>query len=81
MLTLSASFPIFSIVLRENIKNLFLSDRNAKHGIFVDKILFSSVSIVPPLIVAYLTHDVGELVKVGLKAKLIFYVSGFQRFN
>jgi len=63
VLTLSASFPIFSIVLRENIKNLFLTDRNKKHGIFVDRILFSSVSIVPPLIVAYLTHDVGELVK------------------
>ena len=62
VLTLSATFPVFSIVLRDNIKKLILTDSEKNYGLFLDRILFSSISIIPPLVVAFMTSDVGMLV-------------------
>lgn len=62
VLTLSANFPILAIVLRQNLKNLFLRDSAKNYGIFLGRIFFPSIVILPPLCVAYVTYDVGMLV-------------------
>lgn len=61
VLTLSATFPVFSIVLRDNIKKLVLKE-DKEYGIWISRILFSSIAIIPPIIVAYMTTNVGTLV-------------------
>ena len=62
VLTLSATFPVYSIILRDNIRSLVLTDPGRDNGFFKERILMSSVSVIPPLIVAFLTYDVESLV-------------------
>ena len=60
--TLSANFPILGIVLRENLKTLFLRKGEGEYGIFLRRILFPLVVLTPPIIIAYSTYNVGMLV-------------------
>ena len=62
ILTLSANFPILSIVLRQNLKNLFLRDTTKDYGVFLGRILFPSIVVLPPICVAYFTFDISMLV-------------------
>ena len=62
--TLSTSFPIIGITLRENLKCIFLKadTRENEHGLFVRRYLFPLLTVIPPIGIAYGTHDVGMLV-------------------
>ena len=59
VLTLSTTIPVFAIVLRNNLRNLFSSDSESKW----DRFVFSSVAILPPVVIAFLMHDVTGLVR------------------
>jgi len=61
--TLSTNFPIIAITLRENLKTLFLKD-NQHYGLFVRRFLFPLVTIIPPIIIAFITTNVEMLVAV-----------------
>lgn len=61
--TLSSSFPIIAITLRENIKSIFLKDGVSKSAI-VDRVVFPLVTVLPPIAVAFVTEDVKMLVGV-----------------
>ena len=58
LLTLSTTIPVFAIVLRKNLLNIFSNSHTGRWSRFV----FSSVSILPPVLVALLTHNVSGLV-------------------
>ena len=60
--TLSANFPILAIVLRDNLKKLMLTNSAKDYGLFLRRILFPVIVIIPPICVAYFTYDVGMLV-------------------
>lgn len=61
--TLSTSFPIIAITLQSNLKSLFL-DPNAmeRYNFFVRHLIFPTLAIVPPAIIALTTHNLGSLV-------------------
>ena len=61
--TLSSSFPIIAITLRENIKSIFLKD-GVSYSPLVDRLVFPLVTILPPVAVAFVTQDVEMLVGV-----------------
>lgn len=61
--TLSTNFPIISITLRDNLKNLFYRQNQPYHW-FVDRIVFPLGTILPPIVVAFATHNLQELVGV-----------------
>ena len=60
--TLFTNFPILAIVLRENLKALFLSNGERAYGVFLRRILFPLVVTIPPIMIAYCTYNVGMLV-------------------
>ena len=67
--TLSTNFPIISITLRENLKELarFIAKRWIKDKPFpwlIDRILFPLVAITPPIIIAFATENVEFLVSI-----------------
>lgn len=61
--TLSASFPIIGITLRNNLKTLFLTDGRTYH-FAVDRLLFPLLVLLPPVAVALGTNEVGFLVGI-----------------
>ncbi|XP_070580107.1 transmembrane protein 104-like isoform X2 [Ptychodera flava] len=61
--TLSTNFPIIAITLRNNLKTLFHKE-GRKFPWIVDKILFPMVTILPPIAVAFYTHDLELLVGI-----------------
>ena len=61
--TLSTNFPIISITLRDNLKNLFYREGRPYHWA-IDRLVFPLVTIVPPIVVAFITHDLEILVGV-----------------
>ena len=62
--TLSTSFPIISITLQNNLKELFLDVNNLQtYNFFSRRLIFPTVAVVPPIIIALLTHDLHSLVK------------------
>ena len=61
--TLSSSFPIIGITLRENIKSIFLREGKS-FSPFVDRFVFPLATIVPPIGVAFITENVELLVGV-----------------
>lgn len=61
--TLSTSFPIIGITLRENLKTLFLKN-DGHYGLFVRSYLFPLITVIPPIAIAYFTYDVGMLVSI-----------------
>jgi len=62
VLTLGANFPVIAIVLRDNIKTLFLGSNEDNYGIFVRRILFPIIAVTPSIVISYCTYDVGLLV-------------------
>lgn len=61
--TLSTNFPIISITLRDNLKNLFFRE-GKPFSWTVDKIVFPIITLVPPICVAFATQDLEVLVGV-----------------
>lgn len=61
--TLSASFPIIAITLRNNLQTLFLdTTRLESYNFFLRRILFPLLAIVPPVLVTYYTDSLTSLV-------------------
>lgn len=61
--TLSTNFPIISITLRDNLKNLFYRE-GRPYPWAVDKIVFPLVTISPPIAIAFATDNLEFLVGV-----------------
>ena len=61
--TLSTNFPIIGITLRNNLKTLFHKDNKPYHA-FVDRVIFPMLALIPPIIVAFITHDLEILVGI-----------------
>ena len=62
VITLGTNFPIITIVLRDNIKNLCLRRPEEEYGFFVRRILFPLIAITPSIVISCYTYDVGLLV-------------------
>ena len=62
ILTLGANFPVIAVVLRDNIKKFFLVRNEEEYGVFLRRVLFPLVAVIPPVVVSYCTYDVGMLV-------------------
>ncbi|KAM7353143.1 transmembrane protein 104 homolog isoform 2-T2 [Cochliomyia hominivorax] len=61
--TLSASFPIIAITLRNNLQTLFLDmSRFESYNFFVRRTLFPLMAILPPFAIAYVTESLTSLV-------------------
>ncbi|XP_045448632.1 transmembrane protein 104 homolog [Melitaea cinxia] len=62
--TLSTSFPIIAITLRNNLQSLFLDTSQLESYNFVlRKLLFPVVAVVPPLLLTYFIEDISILIK------------------
>ncbi|XP_049853891.1 transmembrane protein 104 homolog isoform X3 [Schistocerca gregaria] len=61
--TLSTSFPIIAITLRNNLKSLFLTD-GRHYRWCIRKVVFPLLAIVPPFVVAFTTEDLKKLVAI-----------------
>ena len=61
--TLSSSFPIIGITLRENIKSIFLKEGQSLNPV-VDRVICPLAVLLPPIGVAFITQDVELLVGV-----------------
>lgn len=61
--TLSTSFPIIAITLQSNLKSLCLDPYSMeRYNFFVRYLLFPTLAIVPPALIAITTHNLGSLV-------------------
>ncbi|XP_013779152.1 transmembrane protein 104-like [Limulus polyphemus] len=61
--TLSTNFPIIAITLRNNLKSLFLKD-SKKYSIFLERILFPVITVIPPVAIAFATESLEILVGI-----------------
>lgn len=82
--TLSTSFPVVTITLRNNLKQLFVGRDDSEYGFFVRRLFFPLLALLPPTLVALVTSDVqllvgitGSYAGVGVQyivpALLVFY--------
>uniref|UniRef100_A0A2M4BK33 Putative amino acid transporter n=1 Tax=Anopheles marajoara TaxID=58244 RepID=A0A2M4BK33_9DIPT len=61
--TLSASFPIVAITLRNNLQTLFLDPAQIEsYNFFLRRVFFALLAILPPVAVCYFTESVSNLV-------------------
>uniref|UniRef100_A0A1A9WW97 Amino acid transporter transmembrane domain-containing protein n=1 Tax=Glossina brevipalpis TaxID=37001 RepID=A0A1A9WW97_9MUSC len=61
--TLSASFPIIAITLRNNLQTLFLDMTHFEsYNLFVRRVLFPLMAVFPPFIITYFTESLTSLV-------------------
>ena len=61
--TLSASFPIIAITLRNNLQTLFLDTANFEsYNFLLRRLLFPLLAIVPPVLLTYFTDSLTSLV-------------------
>jgi len=61
--TLSASFPVIAITLRNNLQTLFLDMyRIDSYNFFLRRLLFPLLAVIPPLLITYFTESVKSLV-------------------
>lgn len=61
--TLSTSFPIIAITLRNNLQTLFLDKTKlSSYSFFVRRIIFPLLAIIPPIVITYFTNSVTTLV-------------------
>uniref|UniRef100_A0A1B0GCL1 Amino acid transporter transmembrane domain-containing protein n=1 Tax=Glossina morsitans morsitans TaxID=37546 RepID=A0A1B0GCL1_GLOMM len=61
--TLSASFPIIAITLRNNLQTLFLDMTHFEsYNLFVRRILFPLLAVLPPFVITYFTESLTSLV-------------------
>jgi len=56
--TLSSNFPLICITLRNNLMALFPLSK----GLFCSQQLFTLIALMPPVVIAFFVHDVGQLV-------------------
>ncbi|CAH3996822.1 unnamed protein product [Pieris brassicae] len=65
--TLSTSFPIIAITLRNNLQSLFLdTSRLESYNFVVRKLIFPIVAVVPPLLVTYyFPEDISGLIELS----------------
>lgn len=61
--TLSTSFPIIAITLRNNLQSLFL-DKDATYNICLRKLVFPVLAVLPPYAIAMVTKDLSVLVGI-----------------
>ncbi|XP_070596069.1 transmembrane protein 104 [Erythrolamprus reginae] len=61
--TISTNFPIIAVTLRNNWKTLFHREGGTYPWV-VDRIFFPVVTLIPPIIVAFCTHDLESLVGI-----------------
>ncbi|XP_020899381.1 transmembrane protein 104 [Exaiptasia diaphana] len=61
--TLSTNFPIISITLRDNLKNLFYRE-GRQYSWTVDRLIFPIVTIIPPIGIAFATQNLEMLVGI-----------------
>ncbi|XP_050670792.1 transmembrane protein 104 homolog [Leptidea sinapis] len=62
--TLSTSFPIIAITLRNNLQSLFLdTSRLDTYNIILRRLLFPVLAVVPPLLLTYFLEDISILIK------------------
>lgn len=61
--TLSASFPIIAITLRNNLQTLFLgTNQLEEYGFFIRRLAFPLLAILPPIVVTFFTDSLTSLV-------------------
>ncbi len=61
--TLSTNFPIIAITLRNNLKSLCLTEGRT-YSFFTDRIVFPLATIIPPIIIAFITNHIEFLVGI-----------------
>ncbi|XP_046875279.1 transmembrane protein 104 [Hypomesus transpacificus] len=61
--TISTNFPIIAVTLRNNWKTLFHRDGGTYPWV-VDRLVFPLITLVPPVIVAFCTHNLESLVGI-----------------
>ncbi|XP_012991261.1 transmembrane protein 104 [Esox lucius] len=61
--TISTNFPIIAVTLRNNWKTLFHRDGGTYPWV-VDRVVFPLITLVPPVIVAFCTHNLESLVGI-----------------
>lgn len=62
--TLSTSFPIIAITLRNNLQSLFLdTTRLETYNIVLRKIIFPLITVLPPLLLTYFLEDISVLIE------------------
>ncbi len=62
--TLSTNFPIIGITLRNNLKTLFARRSGQPYHWVIDRMVFPLLAMVPPVVVAFATTNVTELVGI-----------------
>ncbi|XP_012214753.1 transmembrane protein 104 homolog isoform X2 [Linepithema humile] len=61
--TLSTSFPIIAITLRNNLQSLFLNE-DVSYNLCLRKLVFPVLAVIPPFLVAMFTKDLSILVGI-----------------
>ncbi|KAJ8345520.1 hypothetical protein SKAU_G00297130 [Synaphobranchus kaupii] len=61
--TISTNFPIIAVTLRNNWKALFHRDGGTYPWV-VDRVVFPLITLVPPIVVAFCTHNLESLVGI-----------------
>ncbi|KAL6102432.1 tmem104 [Pungitius sinensis] len=61
--TISTNFPIIAVTLRNNWKTLFHRDGGTYPWV-VDRVAFPLITLVPPIVVAFCTHNLESLVGI-----------------
>lgn len=61
---MSTSFPIIAITLQSNLKNLFLERSVDGHNFVINRLVFPTIAILPPIVVALCTHNIKYLVEI-----------------
>ncbi|KAG5309818.1 TM104 protein, partial [Acromyrmex insinuator] len=61
--TLSTSFPIIAITLRNNLQTLFLKE-DTSYNLCLRKLVFPVLAIIPPYLIAIITKDLSILVGI-----------------
>ncbi|NXW37022.1 TM104 protein, partial [Phaetusa simplex] len=61
--TISTNFPIIAVTLRNNWKTLFHREGGTYPWV-VDRIVFPAITLIPPVLVAFCTHDLESLVGI-----------------
>ncbi|XP_072501714.1 transmembrane protein 104 isoform X5 [Notamacropus eugenii] len=61
--TISTNFPIIAVTLRNNWKTLFHREGEMYPWV-VDRVVFPVITLVPPILVAFCTHDLESLVGI-----------------
>ncbi|XP_039309843.1 transmembrane protein 104 homolog isoform X2 [Solenopsis invicta] len=61
--TLSTSFPIIAITLRNNLQSLFLKE-DTSYNLCLRKLVFPVLAVIPPYLIAMITKDLSILVGI-----------------